>query len=718
MNYFLKKVVVLFILVSSVNLFAQDDSLGEKQKKPFQPKFTLGSGIYTLTGDIQNEESGLLKGKAGFNAGMKFDISDNIDLSFLFLKTSFSGDNGLEEFSSDVDGFGLHLGYTVNQLFKQSRLSPILSLGVQRLGVSTTIDNVKKERSSSIVIPLGFGVRMDITDRLQFDIAMNFGMGMSDIDMSKATPDKADGYKSLNFAIHYDLFTTGKNDNIPFDDSYYADVDFAKLEAEDEDRDLVRDMDDYCPQTPSGVKVDENGCPLDDDKDGIPNYLDQQNNTPEGAIVDENGVKLTDDKYQSMYSDIEVASRKYANFYNEVEIKRENYKTIDEYLIAKANAFNKAFYESQNNDSEVSELIYRVKIGEFKDGIPPKITNKLLSLDDLESITMDDDAVIYVVGSYATVDEAMSRLFALEEKGFEDTYIILDNNGNISDYVEPVPEPEIEEKVLVFSDEKSDTTDMTNDSIVKEVEKPINETTYRIQIGAFNKSLPEEIFANVDNVISFTGKDGLVRYTTGSFTEYKDAIDYQAQMKARGFDDAFIVTYKNGERIGLDIAIKTENTNSAAEKKESTELVVEKKEPNEIFGCTDATACNYNPMAKSSDGSCTYAAINANCSGACLAGFVSVNGVCVTIDFKFTVQIMVASSTIPAADLPKLSKLGNIDKEQSGNLYKYYAGTYSNLEEANIQLEKAKSVGFSQAFVFVTNNGERITLEQAKELLK
>ena len=145
--------------------------------------------------------------------------------------------------------------------------------------------------------------------------------------------------------------------------------------------------------------------------------------------------------------------------------------------------------------------------------------------------------------------------------------------------------------------------------------------------------------------------------------------------------------------------------------------MVEKKEPNEIFGCTDATACNYNPMAKSSDGSCTYAAINANCYGACLAGFVSVNGVCVTIDFKFTVQIMVASS-VSAADLKKMSELGNSDKEQSGNLYKYYAGTYSNLEDANIQLEKAKLAGFSQAFVVATNNGERITLEKAKELLK
>ena len=246
-------------------------------------------------------------------------------------------------------------------------------------------------------------LRMDITERLQFDIAMNFGMGMGDIDMSKVNEENADGYKSLNFGIYYDLFTPGKNVADDYvDDSYYADVDFAKLEAEDEDGDLVPDIDDYCPQTPIGVKVDRNGCPLDDDKDGIANYLDKQDNTPESSIVDENGVRLTADKYQSMYSDFEVASRKYANFYNEVEIKREDYKTVDEYLVAKANAFNKAFNESLNDDSKVRELIYKVKIGEFKDGIPAKMANKLLSLDDLESFTMDDDVVIYVIGSYNT----------------------------------------------------------------------------------------------------------------------------------------------------------------------------------------------------------------------------------------------------------------------------------------------------------------------------
>ena len=188
-----------------------------------------------------------------------------------------------------------------------------------------------------------------------------------------------------------------------------------------------------------------------------------------------------------------------------------------------------------------------------------------------------------------------------------------------------------------------------------------NETTYRIQVGAFNTELSDEIFVGVKNVISFTGKDGLVRYMAGSFVEYKDAIDYQAQMKARGFEDAFIVTYKNGERISLNIAIKTE--------KESK--VVNQDGEDEV------------------------------------------------INLEFVVQIMVAKSSLSAVDFNKMGKLGNIDKEAEGtDMYRYFAGTYNSLEDANIQLEKAKLVGFADAFVFPKLDGERITMERAKELMK
>ena len=43
-------------------------------------------------------------------------------------------------------------------------------------------------------------------------------------------------------------------------------------------------------------------------------------------------------------------------------------------------------------------------------------------------------------------------------------------------------------------------------------------------------------------------KDGFIKYMTGSFTNKKDGVDYMFQMRARGFEDAFLVAYNNGKR--------------------------------------------------------------------------------------------------------------------------------------------------------------------------
>ena len=42
----------------------------------------------------------------------------------------------------------------------------------------------------------------------------------------------------------------------------------------DSDMDGVSDKKDKCPNTPTGVAVDENGCPIDTDGDGVPDYID------------------------------------------------------------------------------------------------------------------------------------------------------------------------------------------------------------------------------------------------------------------------------------------------------------------------------------------------------------------------------------------------------------------------------------------------------------
>lgn len=57
----------------------------------------------------------------------------------------------------------------------------------------------------------------------------------------------------------------------------------------DIDGDGIPDSADGCPQTPPGVNVSADGCPVDADLDGIPDYLDRCPSTPVATAVDETG---------------------------------------------------------------------------------------------------------------------------------------------------------------------------------------------------------------------------------------------------------------------------------------------------------------------------------------------------------------------------------------------------------------------------------------------
>lgn len=53
-----------------------------------------------------------------------------------------------------------------------------------------------------------------------------------------------------------------------------AGVEFDFGKAKDSDMDGVSDKKDKCPNTPTGVAVDVNGCPIDTDGDGVADYID------------------------------------------------------------------------------------------------------------------------------------------------------------------------------------------------------------------------------------------------------------------------------------------------------------------------------------------------------------------------------------------------------------------------------------------------------------
>ena len=164
--------------------------------------------------------------------------------------------------------------------------------------------------------------------------------------------------------------------------------------------------------------------------------------------------------------------------------------------------------------------------------------------------------------------------------------------------------------------------------------------------------------------MSFNGKDGYIRYMAGAFSNYQNAIDYMNEMRARGFEDAFIVTYKNGERVGLEVALR------------NSKIDVKQKEKKNIVSKNE-------------------------------------------LDLMFVVQILVDKEFLDAEGLERLSKIGDIEKQPEGSeIYRYFAGKYPTIEEAKNRLQEVQVLGYQNAFILAIYNGQRISIEEAKRIIE
>lgn len=132
----------------------------------------------------------------------------------------------------------------------------------------------------------------------------------------------------------------------------------------DSDGDGVADDKDRCPDTPSGVKVDQIGCPLDSDKDGVVDYKDKCPGTPIGRAVDAKGCPLPVATKSAevtkagtwLYKDIQFETNKW-------DLKQSSYATLNE-ITAALNAQPNLRVEIQGHTDSIGARGYNLQLSE------------------------------------------------------------------------------------------------------------------------------------------------------------------------------------------------------------------------------------------------------------------------------------------------------------------------------------------------------------------
>jgi N-acetylmuramoyl-L-alanine amidase len=83
-----------------------------------------------------------------------------------------------------------------------------------------------------------------------------------------------------------------------------------------------------------------------------------------------------------------------------------------------------------------------------------------------------------------------------------------------------------------------------------------HEIVYKVQLISSGTRLPRDsqLFKDLNDVWEYR-HDGLYKYTVGNEFDLRSASELQSEIRKRGFEEAFVVAFKNGKRIPVREAL-------------------------------------------------------------------------------------------------------------------------------------------------------------------
>ncbi len=657
-------------------------SINKVEKIKLQPKLHVGFGNFNFKGDISDNRNTGIIGQSGFQIGLSANLSEYIDASLLMeegvVRVDGINRNDLPtNFMSTINTIGIRFDYNFKNIFKNRLLTPYLGLGLSYLKFDSkgSYDNTNDEyeidllsqwlldpanteaySQKGIDIPLSIGLNLKINDRLKLKVGTSYHYTNTDY-IDNILDGSSDKYFVNSAYVVYDLQCYNCEEKYVPDihDDYIA-VDFDALDREDDDKDGVVDIDDFCIGTPIGVKVNAQGCPLDTDNDNVPDYLDKEANTPKGAVVNANGIQLTDKMSEAIYlAYINSASRKDANTYFEDTYPSDKFIKLTKKVvniqgdtlmvdIYKPKLFQQIYNQQKEFEDAVtaaqfvdlnSDVIYKLQIAKYSDGIEAAEINRLMSIKNLKS-TLENNYAVYYAGEFTDVLKARQKQKQLLNSGY--------NN------------------VLVIEDAQGDIRTITNDEMNKERNRrasekledlpPLEEIVFRVQLDIL-KDFDRDYY-DLDDIRPFLHKNGLFHIVTEGYDSYEEALERRNELYFMSYENSKVIAFKEGQIVEakdyMNYSFNEENT--------------------AIYG-----------------------------------------------DVIFKVQLGIYSKN-DVVELNKLKDLEGVEKtEISDGIHQYTIGTYTSIQGAMIKLNKVAKQGYEGSYIIAFYNNEQISIKKAKELI-
>ena len=594
--------------VEEINSNSLSNEFIEDEETPndeflFKPQLSLGTGMLTFYGDIGSNHRGYhpMVSRLATTLRLINPLNDFLDLGFYVLFGQISANERTLtrnlNFNSNITTGGVTINYNFNHFLKKGRnVEPYIHVGLESIeflsktdlqdangntyyywsdgtikdmaendpNADNAVDLVRdytfesdireqnfdgfgKYQERTFGIPLELGANFHVGERLKFRVGSSVHFTFTDLidgvtseSLGNRIGDaRNDKMLYTHIAMCYDFNIKSKKkpkvDIIDEDSEKYY-----REDVEDADGDLIVDHMDKCPNTPQGVEVDEFGCPLDDDIDGVANSFDDELLSLEGALVDINGVTMTDDDHIENY-------RRYKDSIGEFS----QWDTLHRTWGSDPRSL-KTLIDTRNLTPKSKELY--IVIGSDIQGVSPNELWKKLANRDFQ-VKESGDSILYVMGGYDP-NIVADVIKELENDSVEVQGVVEIND---QDEITPVDVDEIiaesnvaeetEEELPIENESNTDTAIV--EEFVPVIDPETQLASFRIQIGAFSRKISKSVFGDLPDVVSVRGDDGLYRYFSGSYTDKAKAATHKVNLTTSGYNDAFIVAFKDGKRVTL-----------------------------------------------------------------------------------------------------------------------------------------------------------------------